>query len=1031
MTRGPLLALGLSVAAAAAAGQGERIFDLNSYWRSSYVLRPARTSPRLWKSIELPTEGRSGERWAAWDKAGRDWARLRAEHQYLWFQFCGHMGTSPLVIMLNSPPAPDGWQGADFNDSLWPRMRYPLLMKAVGVDQAENWSAYQHGLAQACFRGRFVVPEPSRVESLALRVAYRGGLCVWVNGKEIGRGHLPPGPIGPETTAEEYPEDAYTLPPGAGYTKGKRCVEDIGGEYRSETHGGADGYWRIPLSREDWDAVIRRRDRVLGPLPIPPALLRKGVNVLAIQVVRADLNPLIFMGTDRLGANTHYGWSALGGGASWSHGCILDVDLRASPSGSVVAEHRPQGIQVWADDPNRRVFSPEFGDPSTSLRTGPGQASRVLRMVGGRQGTYSAQLVLSTEKGLSGLVAEASDLIGPGGARIPASNVRVRYAVGRSSRDLATLGSERNPREAREHPLRCPDTWMALWRFGRTSPDESLPYQRFVPYRGPDGKTIPDKVREENDRALEAAMARIRFFDELSPTPPASVPGGTCQPVWVSVKVPEKAAPGLYTGKLRLRAASAASEEVPLRVQVVDWTLPDPTAGQDFTTMIAMEQSPWGVAKAHGVQPWSDEHYRRIEHSLQRMAELGNDWLMIPVLLNSEFGNREDSFVLWVKGKDGKLSCDFSRLERYLDIALKHPPKPRIVCFCVAHPPENNLWVEPRVLLRDEATGKTEPFTVPMGETNPFRTKEVVFTDAQKAEAREFWRPFVEGILTRMKARGLEQSVFWGYVWDYTLTVERYKDIFEELAPGVKWARGSHGHGGVEGKQGLKGPFGCVGTIVILPQPVKEIRDNSRSREAGTRPRPTRYELQSHKGWKSDLLSFSLPRVQNGVLCLEGSSVPFLWRLYPELAIVGGARGICRIGLDYWEGTCHDGWLGGCQVGLGIVACIWPGESEAHTSARFEMLREGMQEAEARIALEKALEGPLAGTPAGERIQKLLDDRILATLHIPRSFYVLRMAEQFPGWQERSWDLYAAAAEAAGGKPPSEAEKEGLFSPER
>ncbi|MBM4030607.1 MAG: hypothetical protein FJ291_02340 [Planctomycetes bacterium] len=1004
------------------AAEGERILDLNSYWRSYYVLRPARTSPRLWKTADLPIEARGGERWAAWEKAGRDLAALRPEHRNLWFQFCGHMDTTPLVILLDSPPAPPGWQEPDFNDAAWPRTRYPLLMKAVGVDQEENWNAYQHGFAQACFRGRLVVPDPAKVGSLTLRIAYRGGICVWLNGKEIGRGHLPPSPIGPDTAAEDYPDDAYTLPPGAGYTKGKRCVEDIGGDYVGETGGGHSGYWRIPLTREEWDAILRRRNRVLGPIAITPALLRKGVNVLAIQAVRSDLNPLIFMGTARLGANTHYGWSALGGGASWSHGSLVDLDLRSSPPGAVQPEQRPAGLQVWADDPNRRLFNLEFGDP--------GKADRVLRMVGARQGTYSAQLVIGTDKDLSSLAAEATDLSGPGGARIPKSAIRVLYAVGRSSRDLALLGSERNPREAREHPLRCPDTWMALWRFGRAD----RRFKRFVPYRDAEGKIIPDRVREENKKALEAAMERIRFFDELSPAAPGIVPANSCLPIFVSVKVPPDAAPGLYTGKVKIRAkarttneavraeARTASEEAELRVQVVDWTLPDPAAGQDFTTMVAMEQSPWGVAKAHKGPPWSDEHFRRIEHSLQRMAELGNDWLMVPVLLNSEFGNREDSFVIWVKGRDGRLSCDFSRLDRYLDIALRHGPRPSVVCLCVAHPPENNLWVVPKVLLRDEATGKTEPFTVPMGEANPFRTKEIAFTAEQRAAARDFWRPFVEGVLARLNARGLEKALFWGYVWDYTLTVARYKDIFEELAPGVKWARGSHGHGGVTGKQGLAEPFGCVGTIITLPQPVKEIRDNSRVNR-----RPTQYLIQSHKGWKTEALSFSLPRVQNAVLCVEGSSVPFLWRLYPELAIVAGARGICRVGADYWEGTCHDGWLGGCQVGLGIVASLWPGQAEAHTSARFEMLREGLQEAEARIIIEKALEGPLAGGPAAERLQKLLDARILATLGVPRSFYVLRMAEQFAGWQERSWDLYSAASEATGSKPPSEADRARFF----
>ena len=1007
------LSLAMTLLAAwASAGQGEPILGLHSYWRSFYVLRPARTSPRLWKSAELPTEGRSGKKWADWAAAGRDWSKLRDEHRLLWFQFCGHMDTSPLVTMLDSPPPPAGWTDPGFDDSAWPRSRYPLLMNSVDRDQMDNWSAYKHGIATACFRARVVVPDPGRVGRLRLRVVYRGGLCAWVNGREISRGHLPPGPIAPDTAAEEYPEDAYTLPPGAGYTKGNRCVPDIGIDYRGSTAGGHDGYWKVPLTREEWDTVLRRRDRVLGPIDIPAGLLRKGVNVVALQVVRADLNPIIFLGTERLGANTHYGWSALGGGASWSHGCVLDVELRAEPAGAVQAEERPVGVQVWAEDPNRRVFSAEFGEA--------GRPPRALRLVGARQGTHSAQLVVGTDRELRGLAATAGDLAGPSGAKIPASALTVRYAVPRSVKDLALLGVERNPKWAREDPLFCDDTWMALWRFDRRGPDGELPYRRHIPYNTPDGKVNPDELRKANVAALEAAMARIRFFDELSPRPPASVPANSCQPVWLTVKVPERTPPGLYVGTLAVAAEGMAPERLPVRLQVVDWGLPDPTRGQDFSTLIGMEQSPWGVARAHRVTPWSDEHFRHIEGSLQRMGELGNDWLMIPILLHSEFGNLDDSFVPWVKGKDGRLGCDFSRFDRYMGLALKRAPKPRVVCFVVAHPPENNLWVIPKVLMRDEAAGKAEPFTVPMGEASPFRGKDAAFSPAERAEATEFWRPFVEGVMHRMKARGLEGSVFWGFVWDAPYSVDRYKDIFAELAPGVKWARGSHGHGGVMGKQGLSGSFGCVGTIVTLPQPVREVREADGRR---------RYFLQSHKGWQTDVLSFSLPRVQNAVLGLEGRSVPFLWRLYPELALVGGARGICRIGVDAWEGACMDGWAGGCQVGIGIVACLWPGEGEAHSSARFEMLREGMQEAEARVFLEKALEGPLAGTPQGQRIQKLLDDRIMATLHVPRSFYILRMAEQYAGWQERSWGLYAAAAEAAGGTPPAEADKARFFGP--
>ena len=82
------------------------------------------------------------------------------------------------------------------------------------------------------------------------------------------------------------------------------------------------------------------------------------------------------------------------------------------------------------------------------------------------------------------------------------------------------------------------------------------------------------------------------------------------------------------------------------------------------------------------------------------------------------------------------------------------------------------------------------------------------------------------------------------------------------------------------------------------------------------------------------------------------------------------------------------------------------------------MLREGLQEAEARILLERKLES----TP-DSAVQKMLDDRIMATVHMPRHKYISRAYEYHGGWQERSWDLYAAAAVAAGGKAPSADER--------
>ena len=94
---------------------------------------------------------------------------------------------------------------------------------------------------------------------------------------------------------------------------------------------------------------------------------------------------------------------------------------------------------------------------------------------------------------------------------------------------------------------------------------------------------------------------------------------------------------------------------------------------------------------------------------------------------------------------------------------------------------------------------------------------------------------------------------------------------------------------------------------------------------------------------------------------------------------------------------------------------------------RFEALLEGIQETEARIYLERKLDGDWAAAEPGRAAQAVLDRRIEETLILPPGSPSTRIGEYCGGWQERSWDLYAAAAQAAGGRAPSADEKARFF----
>jgi len=116
--------------------------------------------------------------------------------------------------------------------------------------------------------------------------------------------------------------------------------------------------------------------------------------------------------------------------------------------------------------------------------------------------------------------------------------------------------------------------------------------------------------------------------------------------------------------------------------------------------------------------------------------------------------------------------------------------------------------------------------------------------------------------------------------------------------------------------------------------------------------------------------------------CLVGSQVA-----------TGKQRGLGRIGADFWQVVKNkDGQRAG-WVWENNLQSLWhslnlfshmllPGPTGPVASTRYEVFREGVQECEARIAIERVLtddglKAKLGADQAG-RCQQLLDDRIAA-----------------------------------------------------
>jgi hypothetical protein len=509
---------------------------------------------------------------------------------------------------------------------------------------------------------------------------------------------------------------------------------------------------------------------------------------------------------------------------------------------------------------------------------------------------------------------------------------------------------------------------------------------------------------------IPAANVQVRFatadkdlklpFDVLSPTAPAEVPadkaaGGAVASVWGTVKVPADAKGGDYKGKLAISVEGAAPLDVPVELRVVDWRLPDP---KEFASHVGLTQSPESVAMFYKVPMWSPEHWKLLDRTFELMAQAGADDVFITAIRRTHHGN-EHSMIRWIKQPDGAFKHDFSIAEKYLDLAVKHLGKVPVVCIYCWEPFTGSVYGS---TVSKEARGM--PFTI----LDPASGK-LSEGDGPKwgtPEIREFWKPVFEGLREMLRKRGLENSLMVGVAGDSRPNKDAVEDI-KAVAGEAKWVVQSHAR-----------------ADQFHGQPVGYLADVWNSPLA---PDPAEKRLF---GWQSPGLRVSFPRVGSATLLLTHS--PLLqYRYASEQTSVAGIHGYGRVGADFWEvldpkapfrngysrslniaGRFLESNWGQLYVGNSTPYVLAPGPDGALATARFEMLRCGAQDLEARAFLEKALLDPALkaklGDDLAQRCQQLLDERVRAILLDRTSWLCAGNA------QARLAKLYALAAEAAG-----------------
>ena len=725
-----------------------------------------------------------------------------------------------------------------------------------------------------------------------------------------------------------------------------------------------------PVKDPETLARFQKRCRRME-IRIPASILRKGTNVLALEVHRAPADEIMFkaLAADKrvmgaLSANWAIHILFLGRvapGIWWNHAMLEDIRLSVPDGTSGISANtgRPKGLQVWNESVFKRVLPTQYGDPNEPL--GP------VRIRGVRNGAFAGQIVVGSTDAIRGLKVTVTELGDGAGGTIPASAVAVGYA-----RWTAYGG------------------WPGSGQYDALDPE-------------PPGELIPRTKPPWGGRQTQS-MGGV---------------AGVVQPVWLTIDVPRDVKAGTYTGKVTVSAAGEKNVVTPIELRVAgDWVVPEPNR---FTTYMGILESPDSVAMQYDVPLWSEAHWRLLDRTFEILSDLGNREVYIPLIARTMLGN-EQSMVRWVKQPDGSFKHDFTVAERYLDLAVKHHWNVSVTCLAVSDGTIGSaIWYSgtprnpPGVTLFDPATKQLSEMDAPKWGT---------------PEAREFWKPVIEGMQAILKKRGLEKSMMFGFVVQDKVLVETLGDL-KSIAPDVKWWEYTHWS---KKRKGNATTWQNVGRM---------------SWAYGT-PLAVFWEPGVDKpfyAWKNlakDVYFVAAPRAKGQIMVGETGELS-VFRLTCETTLLGSHGGhelipefgaFCgfgQVGADFWPvktgargreahrlDARYVGW-GSLSLNQTMQALMGAGKSAPAHSCRTQMLRESQQEAEARVFVQNALLDEKLkarlGPELARRCEQICDDRtrmfFFCTVYFGERGQEYGRVFNQEQWDAQTEQLYKAAADVS------------------
>lgn len=156
--------------------------------------------------------------------------------------------------------------------------------------------------------------------------------------------------------------------------------------------------------------------------------------------------------------------------------------------------------------------------------------------------------------------------------------------------------------------------------------------------------------------------------------------------LWIDVEIPQTFSKKEVTLTAKIYTKTAFQDEVlvenkSIQIEILPYTLPKP---QDYTLFLDLWQHSSNVARQYQVPLWSDDHFNRLEEVVASLAQLGQKSVMIVASdcpwcgwgthIGSKDGTSfyEFSMLHLIKQENGEFICDFTTMQRYIDLCAHY-----------------------------------------------------------------------------------------------------------------------------------------------------------------------------------------------------------------------------------------------------------------------------------------------------------------------------------------------------------------------